>query len=67
MPRKKREIRAELRRLGFTEVKGGGKGSHTKFRHPDLPYIINVAGHDGDDAKPYDEKAIAQVRKDLGV
>lgn len=67
MPRKKREIRAELRRLGFAEVKGGGKGSHTKFKHPNLPYFINVAGHDGDDAKQYDENAIAQAKRDLGV
>jgi len=67
MPRKKREVRAELRRLGFVQVKGGGKGSHTKFKHPKLPYFINVAGQDGDDAMRYDEDHITQAKKDLGV
>ena len=67
MPRKKREIRAEYRRLGFVEVKGGGKGSHTKYKHPKLPGAVTIAGADGDDAKPYDEQRLAQAKHDLGV
>jgi predicted RNA binding protein YcfA (HicA-like mRNA interferase family) len=31
MPRKKRDIRRDLRKAGFVETKG--KGDHTKFRH----------------------------------
>jgi hypothetical protein len=34
MPRKKREIRSDLRGLGFVE--SSGKGSYTNFRHPQL-------------------------------
>ncbi|HEU5348750.1 MAG TPA: type II toxin-antitoxin system HicA family toxin [Ktedonobacterales bacterium] len=65
MPRKKREIRSDLRRLGFVE--SSGKGSHTNFRHPRLPYIITVSGGDGDDAKPYDEDNVRRAKKDLRV
>jgi hypothetical protein len=32
-----------------------GKGSHTVYRHPLLQRNYAVAGHDGDDAKRYDE------------
>lgn len=67
MPRKKREIARDLRRLGFYEVSGGGKGSHRKFAHAKLPYKITLAGQDGDDAKPYDEQQLAQAKRDLGV
>jgi len=65
MPRKKREIRSDLRRIGF--VQSSGKGSHTNFRHPKLPYMITVSGADGDDAKPYDEDNLRHAKKDLGV
>lgn len=64
MPRKKREIRSDLRRLGF--VQSSGKRSHTNFRHPQVPYIITVSGGDGDDAKPYDEDNVRRAKKDLG-
>ena len=58
MPRKVRELRADLRRAGFTQVKGGGKGSHTKWQHPKLKGSIIVSGQDGDDADRYQEQDI---------
>ncbi len=54
MPRKIRELKAELRRAGFTEQPG--KGSHTGWRHPLLPDKVTLSGKDGDDAKPYQER-----------
>jgi predicted RNA binding protein YcfA (HicA-like mRNA interferase family) len=67
MPRKIRELRADLRRAGFGEVRGRGKGSHRRYQHPDAPEAgVILAGNDGDDAQPYKEKqvreAIARVR-----
>jgi len=70
MPRKKRQLKAELRKEGFREDKDRGKGSHTTWFHPALPGMtVIIAGHDGDDAKSYDEKnvreAVAEVRRRL--
>jgi predicted RNA binding protein YcfA (HicA-like mRNA interferase family) len=67
MPRKKRQVKADLRKLGFHEDKRGGKGSHSKWTHPLLPGLtIVIAGHDGDDAKPYDERALQDAVQRLG-
>jgi predicted RNA binding protein YcfA (HicA-like mRNA interferase family) len=62
MPRKVRELVADLLANGFLEVVGGGKGSHRKFVHDRYPGALTVSGHVGDDALPYQEK---QVRKAL--
>ncbi len=67
MPRKKRQIRQDLYRLGFILDPKRGKGDHQIFIHPGLSYHIVVAGADGDDAKPYDEKNVRQAKRDLGV
>lgn len=68
MPRKVRELRADLARAGFAKLPG--KGSHTKWYHPLVPGIVVVSGHDGDDADHYQEKqtraalrALAKARK----
>ncbi len=68
MPRKIRELRADLRRAGFRELTGRGKGSHRMYEHPDASHAgVTLAGNDGDDAAPYKEKqvrdAIAAVRE----
>lgn len=65
MPRKKRDIRRDLRKLGFSE--SPGKGDHTVHRHPKLPYNISVDGRDGKDAERYDEDHVRQAKRDLGV
>jgi predicted RNA binding protein YcfA (HicA-like mRNA interferase family) len=57
MPRKIREIRAQLSKAGFDAVRT--KGSHERWKHPLLPeFPITVAGKDGDDAKSYLEKKV---------
>ncbi|MFY8221141.1 MAG: type II toxin-antitoxin system HicA family toxin [Pirellulales bacterium] len=62
MPRKVREIVADLIAHGFSEISGAGKGSHRKFIHERYPGAVTISGRSGDDAKPYQEK---QVRKAL--
>ena len=56
MPRKIRQLKADLRRAGF--AMRPGKGSHTVWEHPLVPDDLTLAGHDGDDAKPYQEKDV---------
>lgn len=57
MPRKIRELKADLRKAGF--IQRAGKGSHTVWQHPNLPEDpMTISGHDGDDAQPYQEKDI---------
>jgi len=48
---------SDLQQAGFQLVQGG-KGSHRKFRHPKLAGAVIVSGHDGDDAKHYQEKQV---------
>ena len=61
VPRKIRQLVAELERAGFTRIRGG-KGSHRKFVHLKFPGFVLISGHDGDDAQHYQEK---QVRNGL--
>jgi hypothetical protein len=56
MPPKIRELKADLRRAGFTERPG--KGSHTVWSHPLVYERIVLAGSDGDDAKTYQQRAV---------
>jgi predicted RNA binding protein YcfA (HicA-like mRNA interferase family) len=55
MPRKIRELVADLERAGFTNR--GGKGSHRNFVHPKVRRRVVIAGKLGDDAKQYQERA----------
>ncbi len=61
MPRKIRQLVADLEQAGFVLVPGG-KGSHRKFRHPKLAGSLILSGQSGDDAHHYQEK---QVRNAL--
>jgi len=63
MPRKKRDIRRDYRRAGFSERKG--KGDHTVFAHPLLDAEASVDGHDGDDAHHYDERTLRRLLEKL--
>ena len=56
MPRKIRELKADLRRAGFIE--SPGKGSHTRWEPPPLPGRHTLSGHNGDDARPYQEQQL---------
>ena len=66
MPRKIRELVAELERAGWMHT-GGGKGSHRKFAHSRSRRKIILSGASGADAHPYLEKlakqALLEVRK----
>ena len=43
-----------------------GKGSHTVWKHTALPgFEITLAGKDGDDAKPYQEKDVQNLLRQL--
>jgi predicted RNA binding protein YcfA (HicA-like mRNA interferase family) len=57
VPRKIRQLVADLEHAGFILV-AGGKGSHRKFRHPELGGSLILSGRDGDDAKHYQEKQV---------
>jgi predicted RNA binding protein YcfA (HicA-like mRNA interferase family) len=54
MPRKVRQLIADLESAGFEQVRGG-KGSHRKFRHPRFSGAVLLSGRDGDDARHYQE------------
>jgi predicted RNA binding protein YcfA (HicA-like mRNA interferase family) len=56
MPRKLRELIAELEQAGFTIR--GWKGSHRKFIHPKVLKPVVLSGKLGDDAQHYQEKAV---------
>ena len=60
MPKKIRELKKELRQVGWYLLTGGGKGSHMKWRHPLVPRSITLSGNDGSDAKPRQEKDVAE-------
>jgi hypothetical protein len=50
MPRKVRQLIADLEKAGF--VNRGGKGSHRNFIHPNGPRVT------GDDVFPYQERQV---------
>jgi len=56
MPRKIRELIADLENAGFTNR--GGKGSHRNFVHANVVKPVTISGKAGDDAKKYQESAV---------
>jgi predicted RNA binding protein YcfA (HicA-like mRNA interferase family) len=56
MPRKIRDLIKDLEDAGF--VNRGGKGSHRNFAHSKVTRPITISGNLGDDARPYQEKAV---------
>jgi len=64
MPRKIRQLKADLRRAGAYQV--SQEGSHTKWKHPLVPTsMLILSGHDGGDAKPYQEKAVRALLRQI--
>lgn len=63
MPRKIREYKAELIRLGFVQRRG--KGSHQNWKHPQLQLLITIAFKDGEDTPLYLEKLLKQAIQEL--
>jgi len=60
MPRKLRQLIADLEKVGF--MNRGGKGSHRNFTHPQ-GLRVTVSGGAGDDAKHYQERDVRQALK----
>lgn len=59
MPRKLRDLFKDMRKAGFDELPGRGKGDHAVWRHPAAPmHQLTIDGRPGDDAKPYQEKQV---------
>lgn len=65
MPKKIRELKAQLSKAGFVLLPKRGKGSHSRWKHPLLPYLITLSGNDGDDAQRYQEKDVRDALYDL--
>ena len=64
MPPKIRELKAKLRKAGFTSRPG--KVSHRVFTHPDLPGArLVLAGSDGDDAQHYQIADVQELLEQL--
>ncbi|MFI5278186.1 MAG: type II toxin-antitoxin system HicA family toxin [Ktedonobacterales bacterium] len=61
MPRKLRQLRAELQHAGWRVDRQSGT-SHQIWRHPlILDLEVNLAGQDGKDAKPYQERDVREA------
>ena len=58
MPRKVRQLIAELEGAGF--INRGGKGSHRNFTHP-KGVRVTISGAAGDDAKHYQERDVKRA------
>lgn len=58
MPRKVRQLIADLERAGF--VNRGGKGSHRNFTHP-KGLRVTLSGSPGDDARHYQERDVRRA------
>lgn len=64
MPRKLRQLRADLCKAGFSI--DHQTGSHQVWKHPLVAGIsTNLAGSDGADAKPYQEREVADALQRL--
>jgi predicted RNA binding protein YcfA (HicA-like mRNA interferase family) len=61
MPRKIRELEADLAKAGFT--RHSGKGSHRHWTHPKVKLPITISGQPGDDAQPYQETEVRRAIK----
>ena len=63
MPRKIRDYKAELIRLGFVQRRG--KGSHQNWKHSQLQLLITIAFKDGEDTPLCLEKLLKQAIQEL--
>jgi predicted RNA binding protein YcfA (HicA-like mRNA interferase family) len=65
MPRKIRELKAQIAREGFIYLPKRGKGSHERWQHPLLGKTLTIPGKDGDDVPLYLEKQLARLLTEL--
>lgn len=59
MPPKIRELISKLHQAGFRAY--SGRGSHRNYVHPDVAKPITISGRLGDDAKPYQIRAVQRA------
>ncbi len=64
MPKKIRELKSRPLKAGFNFR--SGKERHTVRSHPRLRRSLTLSGNDGDDAKPYQERAVSEALQELG-
>lgn len=60
---KVRELIEQLEKAGFQNR--GGKGSHRNFVHPRGGRPVTISGKVGDDAKRYQERAVAKALREI--
>ena len=65
MPRKIRELKAQIAREGFIYLPKRGKGSHERWRHPLLKKTLTIPGNNGDDVPLYLEKQLTNLLTEL--
>jgi len=65
MPRKVRELKAQIAREGFVYLPKRGKGSHERWQHPLIRKTLTISGKDGDDVPLYLEKQLAKLLAEL--
>jgi predicted RNA binding protein YcfA (HicA-like mRNA interferase family) len=63
MPRKIRDYKAEIIKLGFEQRRG--KGSHQNWKHPKLQLLITISFKDGEDVPLYLEKLLQKAIQEL--
>jgi predicted RNA binding protein YcfA (HicA-like mRNA interferase family) len=61
MPRKIRELKAQIAREGFVYLRKRGKGSHERWQHPLINKTLTIPGKDGDDVPLYLEKQLTKL------
>jgi predicted RNA binding protein YcfA (HicA-like mRNA interferase family) len=64
MPRKIRDLIADLESAGWQQI-AGGKGSHRKFAHPRSLRRVILSGQTGSDAFHYQEKQVRQAIREV--
>jgi len=65
MPRKIRELKAQIAREGFVYLPKRGKGSHERWRHLQLKKTLTIPGKDGEDVPRYLEKQLEELLAEL--
>ena len=65
MPRKIRELKAQIAHEGFVYLPKRGKNSHERLRHPLLRKTLTISGNNRDDMPLYLEKQLAQLLAEL--
>lgn len=63
MPPKIRDLVSALENAGFQ--RRGGKGSHVNYVHPRLSKPLTISGKLGDDAKPYQIRAVRRALAEI--